>query len=305
MKYGFSLVVRSNDATPEGFTQIAERAEALELDSLWCSAHIIVPPQVRSDYAMVPGRRYPDHWKERYWEPFTVLSYLAAKTERLILGTSVTVLPMHSPFEVAKQSAEVDQLSGGRFVLGVGVGWFEEEFEILGQDFHNRGARTNEALRLMKALWGPDPVHFEGKHYPVDTAHFGPKPVQQPGPPIWIAGASPAALKRTARYGDAWHPVKPSLEQIAKAREDLGRYLDEAGREPDALEYAIKLPLVFNAELSGESPTHGTTSDIISALERYREAGADHFVFDLVPETLQTTLDTMDRFVEEVRPHLG
>jgi len=157
----------------------------------------------------------------------------------------------------------------------------------------------------MKALWGPDPVHFEGKHYPVDTAHFGPKPVQQPGPPIWIAGASPAALKRTARYGDAWHPVKPSLEQIAKAREDLGRYLDEAGREPDALEYAIKLPLVFNAELSGESPTHGTASDIISALERYREAGADHFVFDLVPETLQTTLDTMDRFVEEVRPHLG
>ena len=101
MKYGFSLIVRCDEATPEGFTQIAERAEALELDSLWCSAHIIVPPQVRSDYAMVPGRRYPDHWKERYWEPFTVLSYLAAKTERLILGTSVTVLPMHSPFEVA------------------------------------------------------------------------------------------------------------------------------------------------------------------------------------------------------------
>ncbi|MEE2803695.1 MAG: LLM class F420-dependent oxidoreductase [Pseudomonadota bacterium] len=304
MKYGFSLVVRCTDATPEGFTAIAETAEALALDSLWCSAHIIVPPQVKSDYAMVPGRRYPDHWQERYWEPVTVLSYLAAKTDNLILGTSVTVLPMHNPFEVAKYAAEIDQLSGGRFVLGVGVGWFEEEFEILGQSFHNRGARTNEALRLMKALWGPDPVTFDGRYYPLATAHFAPKPVQEGGPPIWIAGASQAALKRTARYGDAWHPVRPSLEQVAQAREDLGRYLESFEREADSLEYAIKLPLVFNAECSGESPTHGTASDIIDGLKRYREAGADHFVFDLIPETVDTALETMHRFAEEVRPHL-
>lgn len=146
MEFGFSMVVRGPDACPETFVAIAERAELLELDSLWFSAHVILPPQTKSDYAMVPGARYGDHWKEGYWEPFTVMSYLAAKTRRITFGTSIIVLPMHNPFEVAKQIAEFDQLSDGRFIFGVGVGWFEEEFEVLGQNFNDRGARTNDAL---------------------------------------------------------------------------------------------------------------------------------------------------------------
>ena len=138
MSYGFSLIVRGSDATPENFALMAERAEALDIDTLWCSAHIVLPPQVRSGYAMVPDLMHPPHWKEGYWEPFTVISYLAARTTRLRFGTSIIVLPMHNPFEVAKQVAEVDQLSDGRFTLGVGVGWFEEEFEVLKQDFRTR-----------------------------------------------------------------------------------------------------------------------------------------------------------------------
>ena len=207
MKFGFSLVVRGKDATPDTFARMAERAEALELNSLWCSAHVILPPQVKSGYVLIPGLKHSEHWRERYWEPFTVLSYLAGLTSKIQLGTSVVVMPMHHPFELAKQVAEVDQLSGGRIVFGIGVGWFEEEFEVLGQDFHNRGARTNEGLELMKVLWSDDPVTFKGKHYSVENASFAPKPVQQPSPPIWIAGGSKAALKRTARYGDAWHPA--------------------------------------------------------------------------------------------------
>ena len=131
MKFGFSLIVRGNEATPDTFARIAERAEALEIDSLWCSAHVIVPPQVKSGYILIPGRKHPEHWKECYWEPFTVLSYLAALTSKITLGTSVVIVPMHNPIELAKQVAEVDQLSGGRFVFGVGVGWFEEEVAAL------------------------------------------------------------------------------------------------------------------------------------------------------------------------------
>ena len=93
MKFGFSLLVRGNDATPDSFAQMAERAETLELDSLWCSAHVIIPPQVKSDYVLIPGLKHPAHWKERYWEPFTVLSYLAGLTRRVHLGTSVVVMP--------------------------------------------------------------------------------------------------------------------------------------------------------------------------------------------------------------------
>ena len=307
MKYGFSLIVRGNEATPDTFAQIAERAEALEIDSLWCSAHVILPPQVKSGYILIPGRKHPEHWKERYWEPFTVLSYLAGLTKKVTLGTSVVILPMHNPIELAKQVAEVDQLSGGRFVFGVGVGWFEEEFEALGQNFHNRGARTNEALDLMKALWSSDPVSFHGRYYRVDKAFFSPKPLKQPRPPIWVAGGSQAALKRAARYADAWHPVRPTFETLREARVDLDRYLDEAGRDSESLEIAVKMPLIFQdgPPQAGEAPTQGRAADIIGAIEAYREAGASHLVFDFVPESLATALDTMERFAQEVRPGLS
>ncbi len=306
MKFGFSLVVRGDDATPETFAAIAERAETLELDSLWLSAHVIIPPQVKSGYVLIPGRPHPEHWKERYWEPFTVLSYLSAVTSKLTLGTSVLVLPMHNPFEVAKQVAEVDQLSGGRFVFGIGVGWFEEEFEVLGQNFRNRGRRTDEALDLMQHLWRDEPVTFKGRYYACENARFGPKPVQQPRPPIWVAGASEAALRRTARYGDAFHPVRPSYEYLTQARKDLDRMLAEEGREPGSVAISAKLPCVFRDEApaEGEPPTIGRPQDMIDALKRYHELGSDHFVLDIVPEKRQVALDTMERFAQEVRPKL-
>lgn len=306
MKYGFSLVVRGNDATPEAFLAMAQRAEALELDALWCSAHIIIPPQVKSDYVMVPGRKHGEHWKERYWEPFTLLSYLAGLTRRITLGTSIIVLPMHNPYEVAKQVAEVDQLSGGRFILGVGVGWFEEEFEVLGQDFHTRGARTDDALALMKALWTTEPVTHKGRFYSVQDAHFAPKPVQRPHPPIWVAGSSKAALRRAARYGDAWHPVRPSYAELRQARQELAGYLEAEGRSPDSLGLAVKLPLVFQdgPPAEGQFPTEGRPADMVAAIKRFQELGAEHLVFDCVPEKLSVALDTMERFAQEVRPLL-
>jgi probable F420-dependent oxidoreductase len=307
MKFGFSLIVRGNDATPDTFAQIAERAEALEMDSLWCSAHIILPPQVKSGYVLIPGRKHPEHWKERYWEPFTVLSFLSALTTKLALGTSVVIVPMHNPIELAKQVAEVDQLCAGRFVFGIGVGWFEEEFQVLGQNFHNRGARTDEAMDLMKALWSDDPVSFQGRYYQVEDASFAPKPVQQPGPPIWVAGSSDAALKRAARVGDAWHPVRPSFDYLREARARLDGYLEQAGRTSESLEVAVKLPLIFQngPPAPDEAPTQGRSADIVDALQRYRDAGASHMVFDFVPESLATALDTMERFAQEVRPHLS
>jgi probable F420-dependent oxidoreductase len=304
MKFGFSLVVRGRDATPDTFARIALRSEALALDSLWLSAHVIIPPQVRSDYAMVPGARHGEHWIEGYWEPFTVLSYLAALTSRIQLGTSVVVMPMHNPFELAKQVAEVDQLSGGRFVFGIGVGWFEEEFEVLGQVFHNRGARTNEGLELMKALWADDPVSFAGRHYKVENAWFAPKPAHQV--PIWVAGGSKAALRRAARYGDAWHPVRPSFDSLASSIALLNGYVADAGRPPGSVAVAVKCPVVFQAGPpgAGQAPTQGRPRDIADALLRYRDLGASHFVLDMVPETRAVALDTMERFAQEVRPLL-
>ncbi len=306
MEYGFSLVVRGSDATPDTFAAIAERAEALELDSMWLSAHVILPPQVKSGYVLIPGRMHPPHWREGYWEPFTVMSYLSAITKKVRIGTSVLVLPQHNPFEVAKQVAEVDQLSGGRIIFGIGVGWFEEEFEVLGQNFKNRGRRTDEALQLMNKLWSEEPVTFEGRYYSCEDASFLPKPVQQPRPPIWVAGASKAALRRTARYADVFHPVRPSYEYLQECRDELDRMLVEEGRRPEDVGIAVKTGLVFRDEPAGpdEPPTFGKPQAIIDALKRYQELGSSHFVLDVMPETCQVALDTMERFAQEIRPKL-
>jgi probable F420-dependent oxidoreductase len=305
MKYGFSLVVRGEDANPDTFAAIAERSEALQLDSLWLSAHVILPPQTKSGYVLIPGRKHDEHWKDNYWEPFTILGYLSAMTSKITLGTSVVVLPMHNPFELAKQVAEIDQLSRGRFVFGIGVGWFEEEFEALGQAFHNRGKRTDEALELMHKLWTEEPVTFNGRYYNVTEASFRPKPVQQPGPPIWVAGASSAALRRTARFGNAFHPVRPSYEYMGKVRGELNALLDEYGRSHDSVDISVKLPLAFQDDASDpDSPTIGKPQAIIDSLRRYRDLGSSHFVLDAKPETLQVTLDTMERFAQEIRPKL-
>lgn len=306
MKFGFSLVVRGADATPEGFAAIARRAEALGLDSLWLSSHVVLPRQERSWYGLVEGRRYPAHWREGYWTPFTVMAYLAALTERITLGTSVLVLPMHNPVEVAKQAAEVDVLSGGRLVLGVGVGWFEEEFEVLGRAFRDRGARTDDALALLRALWTEEPVTYESASHSLTDCSFLPKPVQEPGPPVWIAGGGEPAIRRAARFGDAFHPVRFTPERVREARVSLDRHCRDHGRDPAEVEIAAKLPLAVGVSNPGQDalPTQGSAAEVAEGIHRYREAGATHFVFDIVPETVAVAIEAMERFAGEVRPLL-
>ena len=304
MKYGFSMVMGGKDATPDTFFRMAERAEALVLDSLWLSSHVVIPPQVKSGFALVPGRMHPPHWHEGYWEPFMALSFLAAHTTRITLGTSVTVLPMHNPFEVAKQVAEVDQLSGGRFIFGIGVGWFEEEFEVVGQNFRNRGARADDAIGLMKRLWADDPVTYEGRFYSCEGVSFAPKPVQRPHPPLWVSGMSRAAVRRAAQHGDAFHPVEVSPEKVAETRKELDLEGEKFGRAPGSVEIGVKVPLAFRDE-PGEFPTQGTPQRIADGIKRYIEAGTTHFAFDYVPEKADVALDAMERFAQEVRPRLG
>ena len=306
MEFGFSLIVRGEDATPETFLQVAERAESLGLDALWLSAHVIVPPQTKSGYVMIPDLKHPPHWKERYWEPFTILGFLAAVTSKIKLGTSVVVLPQHNPFEIAKQVAEIDQLSNGRMAFGVGAGWFEEEFEVLGQDYANRGARLDDALQLIEQLWKSDPVSYDGEFYKVEDAFFAPKPVQNPNPPIWIAGGSRAAMRRAARFADVYHPVRLQPEAIPNIIQELGDLCEEYGRARDAVKIGVKVLLEFTGEATpeGQLPTQGRPEDIVAGVRRYQEVGVEHLVIDVAPEKRSVLLDNIERFAQEVRPHV-
>ena len=217
---------------------------------------------------------------------------------------SVLILPMRNPIEVAAQVAELDQLSGGRVNFGVGVGWFREEFEALGYPFEERGARTNEGLAVMKTLWSEGEATFEGDFYRFAEAILEPKPEQRPHPPIYIGGNSPAALRRVARFGDVWHPLKLTPEALAEFLPAVEAALAAEGRSVDGFQIAPKVALTFQdgPPAAGQEPTEGRPQDIVEALRRYREAGATELCFDIKTDSFADAMDSLDRFANEVRP---
>lgn len=306
MKFGISLIVRGPEATAETFVALAELAEQQQWDCLWTSDHLVLPPLKTTRYPGSASGALPDAWKEAYFQPFSVLNFLAGRTRTVRLGTSVLIVPMRNPLEVAAQVAELDQLSGGRMNFGIGVGWFREEIEALGYTFADRGSRTDEALSAMQALWRDAPASFDGEHYRFEALDMGPKPKQRPHPPIYIGGNGRAALARVARYGDVWHPFRATPEQIASGYAALGEALAAADRDVTSLPVAAKIPLTFQEgpAAEGQLPSQGRPRDIVDALKRYIDAGVTEFCFDFAPETLATARDTMSRFVQEVRPQL-
>jgi probable F420-dependent oxidoreductase len=304
MRYGMSIVVRGDSATPETFDRMAEQAEAIGLDTLWASDHLIMPALRVSRYPGRPDGQLPDGWKRTYYQPFSVLNYLAARTRTVRLGTSVLILPMRNPIEVAAQVAELDRLSRGRVNFGVGVGWFQEEFEALGYSFKDRGARANEGLGIIKALWTQEVTTVDGPTYRFTGARMGPKPVQRPHPPIYIGGNTPAAIRRAARHGDAWHPFKVTPSGLAELRPALREALEAEGRSATDFPIAPKVALTFQdtPPREGQAATEGRPQDVIDGLRRFRDAGATELCFDIMTETLDVALSTMERFANEVRP---
>ena len=303
MKYGFSIIVRGDDATPSTFAAMAERAETLAIDTLWASDHLVMPALTVSRY---PGRadgQLPNEWKRTYYQPFSVLNFLAGLTTRVGLGTSVLILAMRNPLEVAAQVAELDQLSEGRAKFGVGVGWYAEEFDALGYPFKERGRRVDDGLAIVRKLWSEEKATHHGPYYQFDDTEMGPKPAQKPHPPIYIGGNSPAAIRRVARYGDVWHPFKITPDGLAESRDILKAALRDQGRQVEAFPIAPKIALTFQdgPPSEGQAATEGRPQDILDGLRRFQDEGASEFCFDINTETLPAALDTMERFAQELR----
>jgi len=219
MKFGFHLPHFGPQADRDEIVAVAQKAEALGFDSIWVLDHLIMP------------EAHVGVFTANVYEPFTVLSFVAGCTEKIRLGTSVIIVPYRNPIEVAKIISTLDALSNGRVIFGAGVGWMEEEFDMLGVPFRERGARTDEYLQLMKELWTSESPNFQGRFYQVSNAKFEPKPVQKPHPPIWIGGASQPAIRRAVALGDGWHPVGLSPEQLQAGLDELRRAAEEAGRD--------------------------------------------------------------------------
>ena len=181
MEFGLSLPSRGATTTTDNLRLLAQHAETVGLDSIWVSDHIIVPQQIESFYPYDPNGAFPAAPEQDYYEPLTTLTYLAACTTRVQLGTSVLILPYRNALLTAKIVSTLDTLSGGRVILGVGVGWMEEEFVALGLDtFRQRGAVSDEYIRVFRTLWTDDAPSFNGEHVRFDNIGFAPRPVRRP-----------------------------------------------------------------------------------------------------------------------------
>jgi probable F420-dependent oxidoreductase len=236
------------------------------------------------------------------YDPFTVLTFVAAQTEKVQLGTSVLVASYRSPLVVGKMGATLDVISGGRLILGIGAGWNSDEFTASGQSLDDRHEQADEFLLVLKELWTADQPEFTGKYFRVPPSIFLPKPLQKPHPPIWIGGNSKRAIRRAAELGDGWHPTsRLGASTLAKEMKYIRNSAANAGRHPEGITLSVR----WNAS---PSLTGGfVVDDVVRTLDNYRESGVEHVCFDLnlpQPSSVAEMQKTMRRLALEVIPRI-
>ena len=315
MKYGFTLPGRGQLATPERLGIIARKGEELGFDALLTGDHILVPKNIKSVYPYTEGGEFPGSPSGESMEQITLLSYIAGQTSKIRLVTSVLIVPHRNPLIAAKSLATLDVLSGGRLVVGVGVGWMREEFQALGlPPFEERGAVTDEYIRAFKVLWTEDDPSFEGKYISFDDISFLPKPVQKPHPPIWVGGESRPALRRTAELADGWYPLgsNPTFpmgtpEQLKAGLDRLAEYAKRFGRDPSEIETIYRthqFELTKTPAGAGRLPFVGDAEQIAGDIRRYQDMGVSTMIWDFLRQTedLDRMLGLMEDFATKVWP---
>ncbi len=282
MNLGFALPQIAGFASRENMISGANRAEELGFDSVWVLDRLMWPEQPKAPYPASPDGSLPEQFK-RTLDPLDTLSFVAGITDKVTLGTNIINLPYYNPVLLARRVASLDVLSGGRARLGLGVGWSPDEYEAVGTPFSNRGKRADEAVQVMKAVWGADPVAFEGEFYHVAKSTIGLKPIQDPHPPIYMAAYSPRAMQRAALYSDGWAAAGIPLEGLEQMFGAIKAMAAEAGRRADALELVVRANVYFT-----DKPIEadrfiftGTVDQIVEDVVASREIGATEVLFDV------------------------
>ncbi len=293
MKFGIGLPNFGKNKTWEDVRRVALAAEELGYDSVWTTDHVIVPQRDSEPYGNI-------------FEALTTLALVAAMTRRVKLGTSVLVLPQRNPVLAAKQIATIDAASGGRMILGVGVGWNEIEYGNLDANFKNRGKRLDEAITLLRTLWANEDATFHGKYTQLDHAVFAPLPAQRDRLPVWIGGNEAPSWERAAKLGDGWHSTGALPAQIAAGVQRINE-LNTADRK-------ITISARLNIDLNPATPpmyeyhgkprrrVAGTDDEVRATLREYAQAGLEYAVLVFPMKDPATMLAQMERFAREVSP---
>jgi len=269
MKYGVAFANIGAFVDPARAVRLARAAESAGFESIWTVDHVVVPRGYRSAYPYDPSGRLPSGEGTVFPDPLIWLAYVAAATSTLRLGTGILIVPQRNPLVLAKELATLDSLSGGRMILGAGIGWLEEEFQALGVPFAGRARRMEEAIAAMRALWGEEQASFDGQTASFTDCFLRPQPVAG-SIPVHIGGHSEAAARRAGRIGDGFFPLGVGPDELPPLIDLIRASAVEAGRDPEAVEVTMQCTAV-----SGE--------EAVAAVEALRAIGVSRV---LVPSVL-------------------
>ncbi len=296
MKLGYFLPQMGKAANAENIKKVAQEAEKQGFDSLWVTDRLLFPVKPKTPYAASPDGMLPDAYKIVY-EPLDALTWAAAHTSKIRIGTSVLDMPFYNAILLGKRTASIDALSGGRLELGLGLGWSQDEYEATNADASKRGKRANEFIEVLREIWQHDPAEYDGKYFQLSKSHINPKPAQKSGPPIYLAAFAPAAMKRIAKLADGWMPVAipvPGMEQMWGAIKAMAK---DAGRNPDALKLVVRGNLDVTDKPLGDDRWifTGTWDQITADAQAVKAIGADELILD---PTFSRYGETVDGFIE-------
>lgn len=318
MQFGFSVPTRGPLANARDLAALAGSGEALGFSIMAVPDHLLVPRTIDSRYPYSQEGDWPGAGSGECLEQLTLMTWLAAVTTRMRLLSSIMVVPHRRPVHTAKALATLDQLSGGRTILGVGTGWLRAEFEAIGTEpFDARGRVTDEYLHIFKELWTSPEPSFDGEFNSFRDIQFAPRPAQPGGIPVWVGGESGRALRRTVELGDGWYPIganpKDPLNTVARYGAHLDRLKalsEKAGRDPATITLAYWATW-FSAEhpldLDGidRHMLTGSPEQIAGDIDGLAGLGVSELVLDFRRASLAESLEAMQHFVEEVRPLLS
>ena len=308
MQFGVFLPISGRATGPDTLMEAARSAEAQGFDAVWSADRVVTPWQIHTPYPYSENHEFIVPPDRPFLDSLTCLAFLAGCTEKITLGISVLVLPYRHPLYWTRVAVSIERLSKGRLIMGVGVGWMEEEFAAQGVSFKDRGRMTDEQLQIVSRLWSEEHISFQGQHYQFEDIAFYPKPIQQPRIPIWVGGEGLSAQRRAGRYGDAWFPyfVTITPAELRAGYATAQRIATEAGRNPAQVRLACCRPIEVTQTPvpQDESVLRGTPEQLVEALKGYQQIGVDHLALQFMVPRWPERVEQIERFAREVMPHL-
>lgn len=298
MKVGMFLPQVGKYATKENILYIAKEAEREGIDSVWVLDRLLWPLNPQTPYAATPDGTLPVEF-QNVLDPLTTLTYGAGVTKQILLGTSIIDMFFQNPVVLAKRFATLDILSEGRTIAGLGIGWSKDEYEVSGVPYKNKGTRADEFLQVLKKIWTDEVVEFKGQFYNIPASKIGPKPLQEPHPPILLGGFSPKTFSRILNYANGWIGVAgfgplDQLEQVINSLKENARKID---KDPSSIGiYLGSYPNVLESPVSSNeerSPMTGTIDQIGSDIEEIKTMGTNHIFFGYMSSSIRKDMKKM------------